>query len=66
MNISHAGAIILYEIFKNVYEYGVDGLEEMTLIEKDYLLKEMEEIINTLDIPARTEIYGCTLASEKS
>ena len=58
MNISHVGAIILYEIFKKVYEYGVDGLEEMTLIEKDYLLKEMEEIINTLYIPEHKKNNG--------
>ena len=58
MNISHAAAIILYEIFKNIYEYNAEGLEEMTSIEKEYLLKDMFDIINTLDIPDHKKKNG--------
>ena len=35
LNISHAAAIIFYELFKNMHEYPVEGLEESTAIEKN-------------------------------
>ncbi len=55
MNISHAAAIIFYELFKNRNEFPVEGLEEATKIEKEYLLKDMEKIINQLNIPEHKE-----------
>ncbi|KZX12032.1 TrmJ/YjtD family RNA methyltransferase [Methanobrevibacter filiformis] len=55
MNISHAAAIIFYELFKNKNQFPVEGLEESTLLEKEYLLKDLKEIINTLDIPEHKE-----------
>ena len=58
MNISHAAAIILYELFKNRYEFPVEGLEESTSIEKEYLLKDMSEIIDTLPIPDHKKKTG--------
>lgn len=58
MNISHAAAIILYELFKNIHEFPVEGLEESTYIEKKYLLKDMEELINSLDIPDHKKKTG--------
>jgi len=58
MNISHAAAIIFYEIFKNRNEFPVEGLEEATKIEKEYLLKDMGKIINHLDIPEHKEKTG--------
>jgi len=51
MNISHAAAIIFYEIFKNRNEFPVEGLEEATSIEKKFLFKDMEKIIAILDLP---------------
>ncbi|MCL2114681.1 MAG: TrmJ/YjtD family RNA methyltransferase [Methanobrevibacter sp.] len=51
MNISHAAAIIFYEIFKNRNEFPVEGLEEATSIEKKYLLADMEKIVAILDLP---------------
>lgn len=51
MNISHAAAIIFYEIFKNKNEFNVEGLEEATSIEKKYLLKDMEKIVAILELP---------------
>jgi len=51
MNISHAAAIIFYEIFKNRYEFPVVGLEEATSTEKKYLLNDMEKIVAILDLP---------------
>ncbi|MDO5848873.1 MAG: RNA methyltransferase [Methanobrevibacter sp.] len=58
MNISHAAAIILYELFKNRNEFPVEGLEESTSIEKEYLLKDMEEIIDALPIPDHKKKTG--------
>lgn len=58
MNISHAAAIIFYEIFKNRNEFNVEGLEEGTKLEKEYLLKDMEKIISKLDIPEHKEKTG--------
>lgn len=58
MNISHAAAIILYEIFKNRYEYPVEGLEESTELEKEYLLKDMSELIDSLNIPDHKKKTG--------
>ncbi len=58
MNISHAAAIILYEIFKNRYSYPVEGLEESTELEKEYLMKDMNELINSLDIPDHKKKNG--------
>lgn len=58
MNISHAAAIIFYEIFKNRNEFPVEGLEEATKLEKEYLLKDMEKIVNQLNIPEHKEKTG--------
>lgn len=58
MNISHAAAIIFYELFKNKHEYGVEGLNESTELEKDYLLKDMKDLIDYLDIPEHKKKNG--------
>lgn len=58
MNISHAAAIIFYELFKNKHEFGVEGLNESTKLEKDYLLKDMKELIDSLDIPEHKKKNG--------
>ncbi len=58
MNISHAAAIIFYELFKNKHEFGVEGLNESTELEKDYLLKDMKEMIDYLDIPDHKKRNG--------
>jgi TrmH family RNA methyltransferase len=58
MNITHAAAIIFYEIFKNRNHFPVEGYEESTEIEKDYLLKDMEELIETLKIPDHKKHNG--------
>ena len=58
LNISHAAAIIFYELFKNKHEFPVEGLEESTSLEKNYLIKDMEEMINSLDIPDHKKKNG--------
>lgn len=58
MNISHAAAIIFYELFKNKHEFGVQGLDESGDLEKEYLVKDMEELIDCLDIPNHKKRNG--------
>ena len=58
MNISHAAAIIFYELFKNKHDYGVEGLDESSDLEKEYLLKDMRDLINSLDIPEHKKKNG--------
>ncbi len=58
MNITHAAAIIFYELFKNKNEFNVEGLEEASLQEKEYLIQEMEELVRKLDIPQHKETNG--------
>ena len=58
MNISHAAAIIFYELFKNRHDYGVEGLDESSDLEKEYLLKDMSDLINSLDIPEHKKKNG--------
>ena len=58
LNISHAAAIIFYEIFKNKHDFGAEGLDESTNLEKKYLLKDMVDLINNLDIPEHKKRNG--------
>jgi len=58
MNISHAAAIIFYELFKNKHDYIVEGLDESTEFEKGFLIKDMEEMIGKLDIPPHKKRNG--------
>ncbi len=58
LNISHAAAIIFYELFKNKHEYPVEDLIESTGIEKEYLINDMVDLINELDIPDHKKKNG--------
>ena len=58
MNISHAAAIILYEVFKNRNKFSVEGLEESSALEKEYLISDMEALIDTLPIPDHKKRNG--------
>lgn len=58
MNISHAAAIIFYELFKNKHEFGVEGVSNSSDLEKEYLVKDMEELIDYLDIPEHKKRNG--------
>lgn len=51
MNITHAAAIIFYEIFQMEKKYPVERLEEASFQEKEFLIKDMDEIISRLDYP---------------
>ena len=58
MNISHAAAIIFYELFKNKHEFSVEGLSESSDLEKEYLVKDMNDLIDILDIPEHKKKNG--------
>ena len=58
MNISHAAAIIFYELFKNKHDFSVEGLVESSDLEKEYLIKDMRELIDYLDIPEHKKKNG--------
>lgn len=58
MNISHAAGIILYEVFKNRNKFSVEGLEESSALEKEYLISDMEALIDTLPIPEHKKRNG--------
>jgi len=51
LNITHAAAIIFYEIFKREKSYPVDGLEVATKAEKESLIICIEDIIQKLGYP---------------
>ncbi len=58
MNISHAAAIIFYELFKNKHDYCAEGISQSSDLEKKYLVKDMEELIDYLDIPDHKKRNG--------
>ena len=51
LNITHAAAIIFYEMFKREKSYPVDRLEAATANEKDSLISYMDDIIIKLGYP---------------
>lgn len=50
MNITHAAAIIFYELFRN-RKFRCEGLEEASGLEKGLLLEKMDDILSLIDIP---------------
>ncbi len=51
LNITHAAAIIFYEMFKKEKSYPVDNLEVASSAEKESLIEDMDEIILKLGYP---------------
>lgn len=51
LNISHAAAIILYEIFKMEKKYPREELEAATKTEKELLIEEMDDLIKYTGYP---------------
>lgn len=51
MNITHAAAIVLYEIFKKKKSYPRDELEEASKVEKEGLIETMDKIVEKLGYP---------------
>ena len=51
LNISHAAAIIFYELYKREKDYPVEGLEKASALEKQDLICCISQIIEKLDYP---------------
>ncbi len=51
LNITHAAAIIFYEMFKKEKSYPIDNLEVASSAEKESLIEDMDEIILKLGYP---------------
>ena len=51
MNISHAAAIVFYEIFKNKKDYPIEDMEIASFEDKKIIIKLCNEIISKLDYP---------------
>lgn len=51
MNISHAAAIVFYEIFKNKKDYPIEDMEIASFEDKKIITKLCNEIISKLDYP---------------
>ena len=51
MNISHAAAIVFYEIYKNQKDYPVDNMEIASFEDKNVITELCNEIISKLDYP---------------
>ena len=58
MNITHAAAIIFYEIFKHKNTFNKEGLDESTHVEKEHLLENMRELVDCLSIPEHKKKTG--------
>lgn len=51
MNISHAAAIVFYEIYKNQKDYPVENMEIASFEDKKIITKLCNDIISKLDYP---------------
>ncbi len=51
MNISHAAAIIFYEIYKNQKEYPIENMDIASFEDKNVIIDLCNEIISKLDYP---------------
>jgi tRNA/rRNA methyltransferase len=56
LNITHAAAIIFYELFKREKSYPVDHLDAATSAEKESLIEYMDEIILKLGYPRHKSV----------
>ncbi len=61
LNITHAAAIIFYELFKNEKDYPVEDLDEASLDEKQGLIDYMDEVIDKLDYPPHKKKNASTV-----
>ena len=51
LNITHAAAIIFYELFKNEKKYPVEDLDEASLEEKQGLIDYADDVLDNLGYP---------------
>jgi tRNA/rRNA methyltransferase len=61
LNITHAAAIIFYEIFKTQKPYPVEDLDEASLDEKQSLIDYMDDVLEKLDYPSHKKKNASTV-----
>jgi len=61
LNITHAAAIIFYELFKTEKQYPVEDLDEASLEEKQGLIEYMDEVLDNLDYPPHKKKNASTV-----
>jgi len=61
LNVTHAAAIIFYELFKNEKTYPVEDLDEASLDEKQDLIKYMDDVLDNLDYPPHKKKNASTV-----
>ncbi|MBI4813543.1 MAG: TrmJ/YjtD family RNA methyltransferase [Methanobacterium sp.] len=61
LNVTHAAAIIFYELFKNERTYPVEDLHEASLDEKQDLIKYMDDVLDNLDYPPHKKKNAATV-----
>ena len=61
LNVTHAAAIIFYELFKNEKPYPVEDLDEASLDEKQDLIRYMDEVLDNLDYPPHKKKNASTV-----
>jgi tRNA/rRNA methyltransferase len=61
LNITHAAAIIFYEIFKTQKPYPVEDLDEASLDEKQGLIDYMDDVLENLDYPPHKKKNASTV-----
>ncbi|MCC7551677.1 MAG: TrmJ/YjtD family RNA methyltransferase [Methanobacterium sp.] len=61
LNITHAAAIIFYELFKMEKEYPVEDLDEASLEEKQSLIEYMDDVLDNLDYPPHKKKNASTV-----
>lgn len=61
LNITHAAAIIFYELFKTEKEYPVEDLDEASLEEKQSLIDYMDDVLENLDYPPHKKKNASTV-----
>lgn len=61
LNVTHAAAIIFYELFKTEKEYPVEDLDEASLEEKQSLIDYMDDVLENLDYPPHKKKNASTV-----
>ncbi|NYB51908.1 MAG: TrmJ/YjtD family RNA methyltransferase [Methanobacteriaceae archaeon] len=61
LNITHAAAIIFYEIFRTQKDYPVEDLDEASLEEKQGLIDYVDDVLDKLDYPPHKKKNASTV-----
>jgi TrmH family RNA methyltransferase len=61
MNISHAAAVIFYELYKKIKDYPLDDVSEASREEREDIIQYLDEIIGELDYPPHKHRNAMTI-----